>query len=109
MESANRLEAAFNGEEAIKTAAHQRPDIILMDLRIPVMGGFEVIEHLKSDPRTATISILAVAAQAVLEDRERAIRAGADGFVTKPISIEMLKREIRRLCSAKNSISGVLV
>ncbi len=101
MENAARMESAFNGKEAIEAAGRERPDIILMDLRMPVMDGFEAIERLKSDPQTKGIPVLAVTAQAMTEDEERAMRAGADGFVTKPIEMEALMNEMRRLLGAK--------
>lgn len=101
MKNAARLESAFNGKEAIEATKQERPDIILMDLRMPVMDGFDAIECLKSDPRTKDIPVLAVTAQAMTEDRERAMRVGADGFVTKPIIMAELTNEMRRLLWAR--------
>jgi PAS domain S-box-containing protein len=97
MRSAGRLAFASNGLEAIETARRENPDLILMDLRMPVMNGFEAIERLKFDPATRDIPIVAVTAQAMEEDRARSSLAGANGFVSKPIDMETLKNEIGRV------------
>jgi CheY-like chemotaxis protein len=68
-----------------------------MDLRMPVMNGFEAIERLKFDPATRDIPIVAVTAQAMEEDQVRSALAGANGFVSKPIDMETLKNEIGRV------------
>jgi CheY-like chemotaxis protein len=70
-----------------------------MDLRMPVMNGYEAIERLKTDPITRDMPIIAVTAQAMGEDRERCFQAGADGYVTKPIDRKFLTREVGRLLS----------
>jgi CheY-like chemotaxis protein len=94
MRSAGRLEFAYNGLEAIETARRESPDLILMDLRMPVLDGFQAIERLKSDSATRDIPIIAVTAQAMEEDRVRSAQAGANGYVTKPVDIEVFKNEI---------------
>ena len=66
-----------------------------MDLRMPILDGFETIERLKSGLATKEIPVLAVTAQAMAKDRKRCLELGADGFVTKPIEIEKLRDEIR--------------
>jgi two-component system chemotaxis sensor kinase CheA len=101
MKGAAHLISAYNGEEALEAANRELPDIILMDLRMPVMDGFESIQQLKSDTRTKGIPILAVTAQAMNQDKESSLEAGADGFVTKPIQIESLKEEMWRVLGAK--------
>jgi len=73
------------------------PDLILMDLRMPVMDGLDAIARLKSDPETASIPIVAVTAQAMAEDKERALAAGADGVITKPVDVEQLIKEVARV------------
>ncbi len=100
MRSAARLESAYNGLEAIHSARHKHPDLILMDLRMPVIDGLDATRHLKSDPATDNIPILAVTAQAMEEDRFRSMQAGADGYVTKPVDIDALKKEMERVLGA---------
>jgi PAS domain S-box-containing protein len=99
MSSASPLRSAYNGKEAIDLARRERPALILMDLRMPVMDGFDAIENLKTDPLTKEIPILAVTAQVMAQDRSRSIELGADGFVTKPINIESFQSEINRVIS----------
>ncbi len=101
MKSATLVESAFNGEEAIEAVCRIQPDLILMDLRMPVMDGFEAIRRLKTGPATKDIPILAVTAQAMAEDKELAVRAGANGFITKPIEVEVIKSEIARALGAR--------
>ncbi len=101
MRSADRLSFAFNGLEAIELARRENPDLILMDLRMPVMNGFEAIERLKSDPTTKNIPIVAVTAQAMEEDNARAALAGANGFISKPIDMEVFGAEIGRVLGVR--------
>jgi CheY-like chemotaxis protein len=72
-----------------------------MDLRMPVLDGFEAIERLKSDSATRDIPIIAVTAQVMEEDRARSAQAGADGFVTKPIDIETFRKEVGRVLGVR--------
>ena len=101
MKDAAHLESAYNGAEGIEAARRIRPDLILMDLRMPVMDGLDAIAHLKSDPETAAIPIVAVTAQAMVEDTERALAAGADGVVTKPVDVDQLTNELGRVVDVK--------
>ena len=94
MESAKEIISAYNGREAIEAAIREKPDLILMDLRMPVLDGFGTIERLKSGLATKEIPILAVTAQAMAKDRKRCLELGADGFVTKPIEIQKFRGEI---------------
>jgi signal transduction histidine kinase len=94
MSSATNVHSAYNGIEAIETAKNERPDIILMDLRMPVLDGFDAIDRLKNDPATEGIPIVAVTAQAIKEDKAMSFEAGADGFVTKPIDLEVFRKEV---------------
>ncbi len=97
MATASPLHSAYNGQEATDLARSERPALILMDLRMPVMDGFDAIETLKKDPLTQKIPILAVTAQVMEQDRNRSIELGANGFVTKPINIENFQSEINRV------------
>jgi signal transduction histidine kinase len=97
LSQASQIHSAFNGEEAIQKARSDPPDLIIMDLRMPILDGFEAIRAIKRDPVTKDIPLLGVSAQAMVEDRENCLSTGADGFVTKPVDMEVLRREVRRI------------
>jgi CheY-like chemotaxis protein len=88
---------AGNGIEALERAADGQPDIILMDLSLPVMDGWEATRRLKADQRTASIPVVALTGHALAGISEAAKRAGCDAFVTKPCLPEDLVKEIRRI------------
>jgi CheY-like chemotaxis protein len=90
------IEAA-NGIEALDRAVDAKPDIILMDLSLPVMDGWEATRRLKADKRTAGIPVVALTGHALAGISEGAKRAGCDAFVTKPCLPDALVAEIRRL------------
>ena len=81
---------AKDGQHAILTALTERPDLILMDLSLPKIDGWEATRRLKADDRTETIPIVALTAHALTEDRESACDAGCDEFETKPVNIKKL-------------------
>jgi two-component system, cell cycle response regulator DivK len=91
---------AGNGMEAIERAADSAPDIILMDLSLPVMDGWEATRRLKADKTTADIPIVALTGHALAGILEGAKKAGCDAFVTKPCLPEDLVKEIRKVLSA---------
>ena len=88
---------ASNGMEALLKAVEEAPDIILMDLSLPVMDGWEATRRLKADRRTAGIPVLALTGHALAGISEGAKKAGCDGFVTKPCLPEDLVKEIRKV------------
>jgi two-component system cell cycle response regulator DivK len=88
---------AANGMEALQRAADDAPDIILMDLSLPVMDGWEATRRLKADPRTADIPVVALTGHALAGISDGAKQAGCDAFVTKPCLPEDLVREIRKV------------
>jgi two-component system cell cycle response regulator DivK len=90
------IEAA-NGIEALQRAADERPDIILMDLSLPVMDGWEATRRLKADARTSGIPVVALTGHALAGISEGAKQAGCDAFVTKPCLPEDLVKEIRKV------------
>ena len=90
------IEAA-NGMEALQRALDETPDIILMDLSLPVMDGWEATRRLKADERTADIPVVALTGHALAGISEGAKRAGCDAFVTKPCLPEDLVKEIRKV------------
>ena len=88
---------ACDGNEGIVMAREKRPDIILMDLSLPGMDGWEAIRKLKKDSRTKTIPIIAITAHAMLGDREKVMSLGCDDYLTKPIDERILFRAINQL------------
>jgi CheY-like chemotaxis protein len=88
---------AANGIEALRQAVESRPDIILMDLALPVMDGWEATRQLKADPRTAGIPVVALTGHALSGTSDGAKEAGCDAFLTKPCLPEDLVQEIRRV------------
>ena len=97
------IEAA-NGFEALQRAADDNPDIILMDLSLPLMDGWEANRRLKADVRTASIPVVGLTGQALAGTSEGARAAGCDGFVIKPCLPEDLVREIRRVLSLRAAL-----
>jgi two-component system, cell cycle response regulator DivK len=90
---------AVDGAAALDAIAARRPDVILMDLSLPVMNGWEATERIRRDPSLAGIRILAVTANAMAGDRERALRAGCDDYLTKPFRPAELVAALERLTS----------
>lgn len=88
---------AANGMEALQRAVDSTPDIILMDLSLPVMDGWEATRRLKADPRTAAIPVVALTGHALSGMSEGAAKAGCDSFVTKPCLPEDLVAEIQHV------------
>ena len=92
-----RIEEAADGHEALAKALGLAPDIILMDLSLPGIDGWELARILKGDLRTAAIPIIALTAHALNGEQERALDAGCDAFVTKPCLPQMLAAELERV------------
>ncbi len=78
---------ATNGREAVDLARDHHPDLIILDMMMPVMSGYEAITELKADDSTATIPIVGLSAKAMATDMERATDVGIDGYITKPFRI----------------------
>ena len=85
---------ADNGETGVAAALAERPDLILMDLDLPVVDGWEAARRLKSDPATHDIPIIALTAHAMAGSREKALAAGCDDFDTKPVDFDRLMQKI---------------
>ena len=92
---------AEDGENGCAMALSERPDIILMDLEMPRVDGWEATRRLKDDPRTRDIPIIALSAHALAGEREKALAAGCDEFDTKPIEFERLVATLRRVLDAR--------
>ena len=88
---------ATDGAQGVTMAAAERPDLILMDLRLPVLDGWEATRQLKAAPETRHIPVIALTAHAMSGDREKALQAGCDDFDTKPVEISRLLEKIRAL------------
>ena len=92
--------AAANGQDGLDLARRERPDLVLLDLGMPEIDGWECARQLKRAHGTASIPIIALTAHAMLGDRERALAAGCDDFDTKPIDFAALLKRIDRLLQA---------
>jgi len=90
-----RAEVAGDGLAVLASVERERPKVILLDLMMPGLDGFQVTRHLKGDPATASIPIVAVSAMARPDDRETALAAGCDDFVRKPFELDDLEAVIR--------------
>ena len=85
---------AVDGIEGIKKAKTEKPDLILMDMSLPVLDGWEATRRLKANPETRHIPIIALTAHAMAEDRQKALAAGCDEYDTKPVELRRLLRKI---------------
>jgi two-component system, cell cycle response regulator DivK len=88
---------AMDGQEGVVLARSVQPDMILMDMSLPVMSGWEATKVLKDDPQLRSIPVIALTAHAMSADREKALNAGCDDFDTKPIELEGLLKKIEAL------------
>jgi two-component system, cell cycle response regulator DivK len=94
---------ASDGGQAITQAQAHVPDLILLDLQMPVRNGYDVLGILRNDSRFAATPIVALTASAMQGDREKALAAGFSGYLSKPVSLVRLREEINRLLSAKST------
>jgi len=93
--SGYELVEAATGEEGLEAAARERPDLILMDIQLPGIDGYEVTRRIKADPDLRQIPIIAVTSFALSGDDKKAFAAGCDGYVTKPFSPRLLLAKIK--------------
>tara|TARA_Y100001934_G_C11626374_1_gene438994 strand:+ start:155 stop:520 length:366 start_codon:yes stop_codon:yes gene_type:complete len=89
--------SAVNGKEGIDMSLSEKPDVILMDLSLPIINGWDATREIKSNVDTARIPIIALTAHAMAEDRKKALDAGCDEYDTKPIEFEGLLKKINKL------------
>lgn len=95
--------AARDGYEGIRRAAQERPALILLDIQLPGMDGYEVAQALRSNPSLASVPIVAVTSYAMVGDRERALAAGCSGYIEKPINPETFLADIERHLRKENA------
>jgi len=91
---------ATDGAQGVALAASERPDLVLMDLSLPVLDGWEAARRIKAAPETSRIPIIALTAHAMPGDQEKALAAGCDDFDTKPVEMPRLLGKIRALVPA---------
>jgi len=94
---------AIDGQEAVRMAQSLTPDLILMDIRLPVMDGWEAMRRIKTMPETQSIPIIALTAHAMAGDMEKCMDAGCDDYDTKPIDLSRLLEKIQALLSNYDS------
>lgn len=97
------MAVARDGVEAVDLAGSARPDLIIMDIMLPKMDGFEATSQIRNNPKTRSIPILAATAKAMPGDRERCLQAGCDGYLAKPFSHLELGQAIDELLKKKSS------
>jgi len=97
------VESATDGAEAVTRAAASLPDVVLMDLNLPVLDGYDATRQLKESPATSRIPVIALSAHAMSDDRERALSAGCDDFDTKPVDLDRLIRKIDEVLGRKTA------
>lgn len=88
---------AVNGQEGLDLASSENPDLILLDMSLPVLDGWEAARRLKADAGTAKIPVIALTAHAMVQDKEKALAAGCDDFDTKPVELPRLLEKINTL------------
>jgi len=101
-DSSQTVLEAENGEEAIEKIISEKPDIVLLDIQMPVFDGYEVLRRIRSDPRFNGIPFVALTAYAMKEDREKALASGFSAYISKPIDAASLRARIKQMLWAKN-------
>lgn len=91
------MSTADDGPGGLAAARRSKPDLLVLDIGLPQMDGWEVLRHLRADESTADLPVLVLTAHAEEESRRRATDGGADGFVTKPFQPDDFRAEVRRL------------
>jgi CheY-like chemotaxis protein len=92
---------AVNGQDGVDMARAQAFDVILMDMSLPVIDGWEATRQIKADPRSANTPVIALTAHAMVQDKERALAAGCDDFDTKPVDLPRLLAKMQDLLKSR--------
>jgi len=95
----HRTLEATTGGQAVELATAHSPDLVLMDIQLPDIGGVEALGRLRADTRTASLPVVALTAQAMEGDRERFLAAGFDGYLSKPVNIADLIATVKQYCA----------
>jgi CheY-like chemotaxis protein len=95
---------AVDGAQGVEAAKAEMPDLILMDMSLPVMDGWQAAGHLKSNSETRAIPIIALTAHAIAGDREKTLAAGCDDYTTKPVDFPQLLTKIQTLLERERSL-----
>lgn len=96
--SGHRTLEATTGGQAVELATAHSPDLVLMDIQLPDIGGVEALGRLRSDERTASLPVVALTAQAMDGDRERFLAAGFNGYLSKPVNVADLITTVKHYC-----------
>ncbi|HEX7289126.1 MAG TPA: response regulator [Candidatus Angelobacter sp.] len=88
---------ARDGDEALRQVRQQPPDLVLMDLQMPARNGFDVLQEIRKDPELARLPVVAVTANAMPGDQEKALAAGFTGYIAKPVALAHLRSEVTRI------------
>ncbi len=95
LESAGHVvEEALNGADALERAHDAQPDVILLDMSLPIVDGWEVLRRLQADPSLSSIPVVALTAHAMAGDKERILEAGARGYIPKPLSVPNFVQQV---------------
>ncbi len=97
--SGHAIAEAANGRDALELIYQNPPELVFLDLQMPILDGFSVIRKLRNDARFRSLPVVAVTASAMLGDRERAIAAGFDSYIAKPISLAEVRKQVDQLSS----------
>jgi two-component system cell cycle response regulator DivK len=97
--SGHRTLEATTGGQAVEVAIAHSPDLVLMDIQLPDIGGVEALGRLRADGRTASLPVVALTAQAMDGDRERFLAAGFNGYVSKPVNVADLIATVKQYCA----------
>ena len=94
------VSAVLDGESVLEQLRSDRPDVVILDVMLPQLNGFEVLKRIKSEPSLAVIPVVILTAKGQAQDRRMAEEIGVDGFMTKPFSNREIVEEVRRLTKA---------
>jgi CheY-like chemotaxis protein len=101
--SGYRVVEAADGSEALEKTLEVRPNLVVLDIELPAMSGFEVLEAIRQHPELSSLPVVAVTARAMEGDLERGVAAGFDAYITKPIKISAARARIRELLEEKQA------
>jgi len=92
-----RVLEAENGAEALTEIADENPDVVLLDIQLPVYDGYEVLHRIRTDLKLEKLPVMALTAYAMQEDRERALASGFDAYMTKPVDAAALRIQVKKM------------